>query len=246
MLNRYNIAQVQGLLLQAERLEIRLPESRLKEFRLIFRRLRFERLLAEMTKDGSRGFRLEVSGPLSLFGAAQGYGLRIARFFPWILAVPDWELAADLKTRKGSLQLQLKAASCDLRFPFRGGIGHVPEEFRLFEQSFRGLSSPWEVQGGGHFFNAGEENYCFPDFTFVSGRQKRHMELFHRWHRGQLLKRLNIIIKYPNLPLLLGISRLLKKDDEIIKTVEKAESLGAKVFWFTDFPLAKAVLSRLS
>jgi len=62
-----------------------------------------------------------------------------------------------------------------------------------------------------------------------------HLELFHRWHRGALLKRIKFCEANPNLPLLLGVDRALLKG-ELASLLENSKYFQQKGFLFRDFP----------
>jgi hypothetical protein len=59
--------------------------------------------------------------------------------------------------------------------------------------------------------------------------------LFHRWHYGALLSRLEFCSKNPDLPLIIGIDRALLKG-ELPQILEKNEYFQKQGFLFRDFP----------
>ena len=63
-----------------------------------------------------------------------------------------------------------------------------------------------------------------------------HLELFHRWHRGQLERRLELLDRRPELPLLLGIDRALADDDGFAALCGKHPALAGRLYRFRDFP----------
>ena len=80
VLELYNMAQVQGLLMRARELEITFRNPDTVKLRNIFKYLKFCRLLAEIKRD--KGVvTLKVSGPLALLSDNRKYGLQLAVFF---------------------------------------------------------------------------------------------------------------------------------------------------------------------
>lgn len=100
LVERFDRASLQGLLLRATKVSLRLagfaPES-LREF---FRSLKFRRLLfsAEREEDGT--FRVEVSGPFSLFEGVTKYGMALAQLAPLLEGGAPVALRAELRWGK--------------------------------------------------------------------------------------------------------------------------------------------------
>ena len=66
LIDAYNIALVQGLLLHAEKLTLKFRSPRPEDLRPLLRRMRFHRLLATGVNLGSGETVLEIDGPFSL------------------------------------------------------------------------------------------------------------------------------------------------------------------------------------
>ncbi|MEZ4764708.1 MAG: DUF790 family protein [Calditrichia bacterium] len=81
LLLRYNVAQVQALLMRCSELTLKLSDSGAPEMRQLFKYLRFRQLLASIRKDDSGDFLITVDGPLNLFYKSQKYGMNLALFF---------------------------------------------------------------------------------------------------------------------------------------------------------------------
>ncbi len=91
LLARYNLGLVQAALLDAESVMVRARGG----WRGIFRALRRSRLMAEITREGRRGYRLELTGPAAPFVARpQRYGVRMARILPELLRAPGARIEA--------------------------------------------------------------------------------------------------------------------------------------------------------
>jgi uncharacterized protein len=91
LLARYNLGLVQAALLDAESLVFRARGG----WKGVFRALRRVRLMAEITREGRRGYRLELTGPAAPFVARpQRYGIRMARILPELLRAPGARIEA--------------------------------------------------------------------------------------------------------------------------------------------------------
>jgi uncharacterized protein len=91
LLARYNLGLVQAALLDAEAVEVRARGG----WKGVFRALRRARLMAGITREGRRSYRLELTGPAAPFVARpQRYGIRMARILPELLRAPGARIEA--------------------------------------------------------------------------------------------------------------------------------------------------------
>ena len=249
LLHRYNCSQVQGLLLHAKSVRLKLSEASLLDKRNLFRMMKFYRLLVQVTQQTEKDLCCEISGPLAIFDSAQSYGIKIANFFPYIIQCSKWQLTADIKIdkREGLLKLDHSAA---LVSHYELKTGYIPEEFSQFCLDFNDMDSAmlkgWQGDSGDKFIDLGHQSYCFPDFKFTHTKSSIvYLELFHRWHQGQILQRLATLKKDPTINLIIGICRSLRNNDAIEQAIVDVTPLGVKVFWFRDFPTPKQVSTQL-
>ncbi len=85
----YNLALVQGLLLRSERVTVDVREH----VRAVVRFAKLAGLLCTYAV-GEKGTRLEVSGPLSILRHTTKYGFALASFFPAVVATTGFRLEA--------------------------------------------------------------------------------------------------------------------------------------------------------
>jgi hypothetical protein len=249
LLHRYNCAQVQGLIVHTGKINLKLCGTSLVERRNLFRMIKFHRLLVHVTAQTEQELCCEISGPLTIFDNAQSYGLRMATFFPYVLQCPKWQLTADVKVdkREGILTLD---ETVGIKSHYKVTLGHIPEEFSVFCETFNGMDlgvrKGWQGISGDSFLHLGQQSYCFPDFKFIhSNGAVTYLELFHRWHQGQILQRLDALEKNHIKELMIGVCRSLRNNDAILKVVDDATTRGLKVFWFREFPTPKQVVTQL-
>ena len=110
LIHRYNVAQVQGLLLHAVSLEIRIGKCGESGFRQMMQMMKFFRLMYSIADRRHSQLTLRIDGPGSILENARSYGLEIAQLFPAILLLREsWELTAELKMsgRSGIFNLEL-------------------------------------------------------------------------------------------------------------------------------------------
>ncbi|MDD5697017.1 MAG: DUF790 family protein [Victivallaceae bacterium] len=238
LLERYNCAQVQGLLLNAAELEVKVAAGDSAALRRLFKYLKFFRLLAEITRQKSpagESMLLKISGPASLFENSRKYGLQLAAFFPAVCALEEWQLKADLKLNGKVYRLKLDDSS-GLVSHYRNFSAYIPEEIRLFHRLFKQKVDDWQISGDTPFIRDTGPEIIFPDFNFRNRHNAvMYLELFHRWHRGALLRRLEFCAANPELPLLLGVDRALLNSG-LAEQLETSVYFRQKGFLFRDFP----------
>jgi len=96
----YELVQVQSVLLRAVRIEAEVRAARPDAYRELFRKLKFRQLLFRIEPLTDGGYRLEIDGPMSLFGATTKYGLELALSLPALLSCGQLRLKADLRWGK--------------------------------------------------------------------------------------------------------------------------------------------------
>ncbi len=249
LLHRYNVALVQGLLLQAKSIKIlvykKQDEEDLSRHRFLFRQMKFHRLLCTVTEDTEDHFAFELSGPLSVFEQRQTYGIRFANFFPHLLKLPSWELEAELTLKANSVVLKLDD-TLGLKSHYTQEESYIPKELLCFTESFNKKTSLWQASISSRFLNMGAKSYCFPDIELKRDGHGTavYLELFHRWHKTQLLQRLGDLKKQKETSLILGVCTSIMKKKDLDDILEE-NSYKYNVFSFKDFPSSTKLLKFL-
>lgn len=248
LLHRYNCSQVQGLLLHAEALELRLEQPEPGELRQLCKYLRFHQLLAQIRSDTAGIFQLRIDGPLSLFYKTQKYGLQLANFFPAILLQSRWQLKTTIRFRqKPPLELQLDP-SCGIRSHYRQFHDYLPAEYRQIGDRLQERLPDWGLEGASRFVPLPGDRYCFPDFMLChpSGASVA-LELFHGWHAGSLRQRLHQLTQISGgAPLLLGVAKSLAKNEEVAEALGSSAYFADYGFYFRELPTVEKLAGVLS
>ena len=241
LLHRYNCAQVQGLLLFSKEIEIDISGTSKEIRRSLFRSLKFHRLLAEYLGDD----KFSISGPLDLFENNVAYGMKIANFFPHLLNLPAWKLEARLHIKKRDVTLRIDHKK-GMRSHYGPLKGHIPAEFSELICEFNKSSDYWKLEPTDDFLAIGSESYCFPDFEAVhKNGSQAYIELFHKWHFGQLQNRLKTLEKQGSARLILGVENALARKPDIAKELSKAAEVGLVWFKFSGLPTLRRLNSSL-
>jgi predicted nuclease of restriction endonuclease-like RecB superfamily len=250
LLERYDVALAQAVLLRAVRVTVSL-EARPKRIRDVLRAVKFRRLLFSASKEkkktgaersGSR-IRLELDGPLSLFESSTKYGLLLAEVLPEILLCERFELEAELAWGKNRFRKYFTLSSEDgLRSPKTDTGAAPPPELEAFASHFDKTGEGWKVTWDPPLVRLGGE-LVVPDIGFVheSGATGA-LELIANARRGSLPGRLALLREHAPRGLVVAVAKNL---------LEEGESLPAGVvvyrsMLYRSMPSAEDVRANLN
>ncbi len=192
-------------------------------------------------------YQITVDGPLNLFYKTKRYGMNLANFFVAVLHQPEWELMAEIRLRhQPTYQLRLDE-SCGIKPISQQFLAYIPEDIQLFQTMLHNKTDAWRVTPGSHFLPLMGDFYCFPDYALVhqSGVEAA-IELFHPWHQGHLIARLNTLAEHSAATnLILGVSTELSKQPMLAAALEASAYFSAFGFTFRSVPTMGALLPIL-
>ena len=241
LLERYNLALAQGLVIYAARLELRVEEGDTAALRRILRWLKFCRLVAEVRRDGDT-VRLAVEGPARVVDGAKRYGLQLATFLGAVPLLESFWAQAEVKLprRKGAL---FELSHDDgLVSPLAAGQGYVPEEVRAFARALE--DAGYDVVLAPGLRRVGATGLAVPDLELSrrGGTETRVVELFHAWHAGPLVTRLDQLDEAPDPEFVLGVERRLLKESAIAGRLNDRPD----VFFYRDLPTVRGLKKLLT
>ena len=229
---RWNLAQVQGLVMHAARVEVTARSPELLRVRRLLRWLKFNRLVAEVRQNGD-DWTLGVEGPAAILEMSRRYGLQLAQFVAAVPVLGRYRLRAEVQLRYGTpVTLELDESS-GLVSPYERSLGHVPEEVLVVVRKLAESAGEWEADTSPAPRPAGTGALCVPDLVF------RHrtrgialaVEFFHPWHRHQLAARLEQLRLRPDDGLVVAVDEALLKDDALRALVEsRSQSMTFRGF----------------
>lgn len=242
LLQRYNVALAQAILLRAESLDLYLRGGASRQQRAIFQRIKFFQLMHTVGRGEGGGWQVRLDGPTSLFRASTRYGLQMASFLPTLLHVDDWSLEAVVRWGKRRLRRRFVLSAADGLRPHGRLPGQwQPEELVAFAASFRAQESDWEIDPQGALVDLGGESVLVPDFVFLHRPTGVEvvMEVLGYWRRGAVKKRLALLRRHGPENLVLAVSKQLAAGED------ELEGLPGPVYVFTKTPLVREVVKRL-
>jgi uncharacterized protein len=244
LLHRYNLSQVQGIFYKASQLILNAHRNVPGEYKLLFRYLKLFQLMAYIEGDADHGFTITVDGPTSLFQPSTRYGLAIAKLIPALLHVTKWSLAATLQTRDpytkawktGRFTLN---SECGLVSHYSKGKPYDSMLEASFADKWDALKTDWVLEREVNLIPI-PGSVMIPDFRLVhpDGRDFL-LEIVGYWRPEYLQKKFYQVRRSGCDNLILAISERLNLE----KAGVKLDNVPAKIVWFKDKLLPKAVLA---
>ena len=243
LIDRYNVALAQAVLLRSVLVRIEVRNERPARFRQLFRRLKFHRLLYRVEGTMRDGYVFHIDGPLSLFSATTKYGLQVAVFVPAILHCEDFRLEAELRwgPRREPRSFHLE--------PRDGLVSHqsdtgtfVPAELTAFLDRFRQVAPAWELSEATEMIELGREGVWVPDYRAVHKTTDLDVfiEIVGFWNRSSLERLIRLLPRHGPTRYVLAISDRLKVDEEAL------EELKGPILRFKEIPNATDLAALLN
>jgi predicted nuclease of restriction endonuclease-like RecB superfamily len=216
LVDRYNLAQAQGLLYSALYLRITAHRNVPGEYRRLFHQLKFHGLMYAVEGNLEDGYQIYVDGPVSLFKQTRKYGIQMASFLPALLHISRWEMTAVLRLGEQEVIYNL-----DSQAPLRSHYAPPSTYDSLLERSFAErwskLDTPWILEREVEIIDL-KGTVFVPDFALrhPDGRVV-HIEIMGFWHPDYLRRKLDKVKRANQSNLILAVSDRLNVGEEDIK-----------------------------
>ena len=241
LLNRFNLAQVQGLLYKASELVLTAHRNDPGEYKLLFKYLKLFGLMHRITGHPDAGYSITLDGPSSLFKSTTLYGIRFAAFLPALLHATKWSLEARLHTRvngeptEASFTLD-SSTTLTSHYPPGKTFDSILESG--FAAAFAKLDTPWRLEREVELVDLGG-TVMIPDFRLVhpDGRAVL-LEIVGYWRPEYLKRKFEKIAHSNRTDLVIAVSERLNLESSM-KTIERLED---QIVWFKGALPPKRVL----
>lgn len=237
LLNRYNVALAQAVVLRSTGMEVRVWGETPARFRQLFRSVKFRRLICTIREAPANGYVLRLDGPLSLFSSTQKYGLQLALFLPTLLHCKAFELKADVRWGAQRREKLFTLSAADgLRSHYPDFGVYTPKEFDIFAENFRNLVPDWLLSAEPSPIPL-DDGLWVPDFKLTHAPTGREVfvELFGFWRRTDVESHYRRLKRQLPGQFVLVVSEQLRAD-------EAGEvALGEEVYRYKRTPSAEAV-----
>jgi uncharacterized protein len=184
LIHRYNIEQVQGLLLYCEKIELGLILRKDLALRQVMQMLKFHQLMFEVTETSENRITLTIDGPSSILENSRSYGIEIANFFPVILLLKEsWQLTAFLKVpkRHRRFRMELSDQNSYSTFYKHTGIWNHEKVQNLTNRINEKYENQLEAEMENRLIPLSRNRYLLPDIILKEpgGEKTLLIEWFH-------------------------------------------------------------------
>jgi len=222
----YELYQVQSVLLRAVRIDAEVLAARPDAYRELFRKLKFRQLLHRIEPLAQGGYRVEIDGPMSLFGATTKYGLELALSLPALLSCGKLRLRAELRWGKRRERLSFEQTYAET-LGEREHAGVRSEVLELLETLQAAV--PWQARLSEKLIDLSERGggVLVPDLELSrpltrGGHETVLVELLGFWSRDAVFRRIEAAERGLKERVLFVVSSRLRVSEELLDGVEVA------------------------
>lgn len=239
LLERYDIAQLQAVLLRAVKITAHVACATPAAYRELFRKLKFRRLMFQISPGPAGTYRIDIDGPYSLFDSVTKYGLQLALMLPTLLAAERIAIQADLRWGKAK-------APVTFNLERKGTAGgddpaRLPDEVAALLDQFQAPRDGWTARSADSVFDLPGVGLCVPDlcFTHSSGAQI-FLEVLGYWSRDAVWQRVELVQKGLAAKVLFAASERLRVSERVL-----ADHPSGALYVYKNSLSAKALLDHL-
>ena len=205
LLSRYNVAQTQAALFDAQRMRVIASD----DFKSILRYAKLARLMHTIYRERAGVYRFDFDGPASLLNTTHRYGIAMARFIPGLLSCRGWQLSALLKPAnwRGHVTLTLSSNS---------GLSSPVSAASDFDSSVESAFAAkwgteprdgWTLESETEILHSGQKTFI-PDFVFRHGDGRQVlMEIIGFWTPEYLARKIDTLKAFQQHVILLAVAK---------------------------------------
>jgi predicted nuclease of restriction endonuclease-like RecB superfamily len=237
LVNRYNVALAQAILLRCANMEVRVYAETPARFRQLFRAVKFHRLICTIQETPGNSYKLTLDGPLSLFSSTNKYGMQLAMFLPTLLHCKAFDLRANIRWGSERKEKLFHLSGLDGLKSHTADFGvYTPPEVQMFADTFSTKVKGWMLDSEPHPI-ALPTGVWVPDFklTHAASGKEVFVELFGFWRKGDIESHYKNLSKGAPGKFVLCVSEQMRADeaDEV--------SFGNGVYRYKRTPLPEEV-----
>lgn len=223
LVERYEGAQRQAVLLRAVRLQARVWCSSPGSYRALFNKFKFRRLLHRITRQDDGSYRIDIDGPFSLFESVTKYGLNLALCLPALEACDALDLQASIRWGK---QRQALGFTLSHRLSRSDGESSppLPDEVRDLVESVERLDLGWRALPCSEILDLPGVGVCVPDLVFEHPERsvRVHVEVLGYWSREAVWRRVELVERGLGARILFAVSSRLRVSEDVLPPGEPA------------------------
>lgn len=216
LLNRYNVALAQSVLLRCTLMEVRVYAETPARFRQLFRAVKFHRLICTIQETPGNSYKLTLDGPLSLFSSTNKYGLQLALFLPTLLHCKAFDLRANIRWGADRKEKTFQLSGLDGLKSHTADFGvYTPPELQMFADTFSTKVKGWTLDTDPHPILLPTSTWV-PDFKLTHAKTGKevYVEVFGFWRKGDIETHYKNLSKGVPGKFVLCISEQMRADED--------------------------------
>jgi len=239
LLERYDLAQLQAVLLRAVKITAHVGCATPAAYRELFRKLKFRRLMFQISPGPEGTYQIAIDGPYSLFDSVTKYGLQLALMLPTLLAAERIAIQAQLRWGKSK-------APVTFNLERRGAPGsdepaRLPDEVAALVEQFQTPREGWTVQPADAIFDLPGVGLCVPDLRFEHASGARiFLEVLGYWSRDAVWQRVELVQRGLAAKVLFAASERLRVSEQVL-----ADHPSGALYVYKSSLSAKALVDHL-
>lgn len=219
LVDQYDLAQEQAVLLRATRVVVDVTDDRPLVLRALFRTLKFHQLLFTLTRMPTGAYRIELDGPYSLFTQTTKYGLKLAMLLPALRGARRYELTAHVRWGKTRKPLVFETAGG--RGALEGedaALSAVPSDVLELYEDFRDKDTAYDVRIAEDVLVGEGQGVCIPDLVFTRRETGEvvFLESLGFWSREAVWKRVDLARAGLSSPVLFAAPAKLRVSEDAV------------------------------
>jgi predicted nuclease of restriction endonuclease-like RecB superfamily len=242
LVDAYELAQAQAVLLRAVRLTIDVDCRTPGAYRALFHKLKFLRLLYLIQPLPAGGYRIEIDGPFSLFDSVTKYGLKLALVLPAVRACAAFRLEAEVRWGKDRTPLTFRLEGKNLASSPDDEPPRLADEVSRLLADLAALKSPWKISPATEILNLPGLGLCIPDLVFQKPRSaiRVYVEVLGFWSRAAVWRRVELVEQGLSQRILFAVSQHLRVSEEVL-----GDELPGALYVYKRILSARTVLERV-
>jgi uncharacterized protein len=242
LVDEYDLAQAQAVLLRAVRVVVDVECRTPGAYRALFHKLKFLRLLYTIQPRREGGYRIELDGPFSLFESVTKYGLQLALALPAVRECDAFRLEADVRWGKERVPLTFRLEGQQRASAAGDEQPRLADEVARLVEDLRAIETPWKVSSSTDILSLPGVGLCVPDLVFhhQATGECVYLEVLGFWSREAVWRRVELVERGLGARILFAVSKHLRVSEAVL-----GEELPGALYVYKRMMSARSVLERV-
>lgn len=240
LVDHYETSQGQAVLLRASRVTVVLHRSKPKALRALFHKLKFLRLIHVIRPLGKGEHRIDLDGPLSLFGPSTKYGLQLAMLLPVLNRTGPWSLDAQVLWGPERDRVKFHLEGGPKPGQDAGADVTQSDEITTLLARLKKAKSEWKPRRSTKILDLPGVGLCVPDLVLTKDKESVYVEVLGYWSRDAVWRRVELVEGGLKQRILFCVSSRLRVSEAAL-----GDDLPGSLYVFKGVMNAKEILAKV-